>query len=288
MKIYIASIITAISIAATPALAWGDLAHEVVGLIAYRHLTPAVKTKIDLLLASDADTLTAPDIGSRATWADKYRSSHRQTAAWHFVDIEINNPDLSGACSGFPPTAPGLAASQGPAQDCVVDKIAEFAAELRDPATTLAERGLALKFLLHLVGDLHQPLHASDDSDRGGNCIGLSPPPDGEAKNLHAFWDTTVVKAIGVTPRGIAAKLNARISAKNVRAWSTGDPKAWAMESFAGVAHDAYNLPSKPTCATPGPVTLSPTYLATAGSDAAHQLEVAGVRLAFVLLTFPP
>ena len=82
---------------AGPAAAWGDLGHEVTALIAYRHLTPVSKAKVNALLASDADTLTAPDFASRATWADKYRNGHRETAAWHFVDIEIDHPDLASA-----------------------------------------------------------------------------------------------------------------------------------------------------------------------------------------------
>ena len=73
--------------AANPANAWGDLGHKVTALIAYRHLTPVAKIKVDAMLAGDADTLTAPDFASRATWADKYRNSHRGTAAWHYVKI---------------------------------------------------------------------------------------------------------------------------------------------------------------------------------------------------------
>src|SRR5277367_4333722 len=139
---------------ANPANAWGDLGHKVTALIAYRHLTPAAKAKVDAMLAADTDSLTAPDFASRATWADKYRNGHRETAAWHFVDIEIDHPDLGAACFGFP--AASQPASAGPAQDCVVDRIEEFEHELASPSTSPAERLLALKFLIHFVGDLHQ------------------------------------------------------------------------------------------------------------------------------------
>src|ERR1700744_1432499 len=141
--------------AAVPASAWGDLGHQVTALIAYRHLLPQPRARLDALLASDGDPLTAPDFASRATWADKYRNSHRETAAWHFVDIEIDHPDLSAACFGFPALGAGQAASAGPANDCVVDKIDAFERELGDPATLQAERILALKFLMHFVGDMH-------------------------------------------------------------------------------------------------------------------------------------
>ena len=267
---------------ASPAAAWGDLGHEVTALIAYRHLTPAARTKVDALLTADTDTLTPPDFASRATWADKYRNSHHETAAWHFVDIEIDHPDLSAACFGRR-SATGQLASQGQAQDCVVDKIEEFERELASPATPPAERIMALKFLMHFVGDLHQPLHASDHNDRGGNCIGLSPSPDGRDTNLHAYWDTGVVEALGGSASAIAANLNAQITPAQARAWSSGDPRAWATETFQMSVKDAYALPSRPTCADHGSVALSAAYQAQAQKDAALQLEKAGVRMATML-----
>ena len=269
--------------AAGPAAAWGDLGHKVTALIAYRHLTPAVRARVDALLASDSDGLTPPDFASRATWADKYREGHRETAAWHFVDVEIDHPDLGSACFGFPALAPGQLASQGPAQDCVVDKIDEFAAELRNPATPAAERVLALKFLIHFVGDLHQPLHASDHDDRGGNCIGLSPSPDGRSSNLHAWWDTGVVETLGASAPDIAARLEAQISPDQAKAWASGEPRAWAMESFQIARRDVYALPTRPTCGQHGSVALSAAYQATARRDAAVQLEKAGIRMAALL-----
>jgi S1/P1 Nuclease len=268
---------------ASPAAAWGDLGHEVTALLAYRHLTPAARAKVDALLASDTDTLTAPDFASRATWADKYRNGHRETAAWHFVDIEIDHPDLASACFGFPALAPGQAASQGPAQDCVVDKIEEFEAELANPATASAERVLALKFLIHFVGDLHQPLHASDHDDRGGNCIGLEPSPDGYARNLHAYWDTGAVEALGASARDIAARLDGRITLAMAREWSRGGARDWAMESFRLAQSDAYKLPARPICGQHGSIALSADYQAMAQRDAEDQIEKAGIRMAFLL-----
>jgi hypothetical protein len=268
---------------AGPAAAWGDLGHEVTGLIAYGRLTPKARVKVDALLAADADSLTAPDFASRTTWADKYRNSHRETAAWHFVDIEVDRPDLASACFGFPALGGGQLASAGPPQDCIVDKIEEFELELSNPATPQAERILALKFLMHFIGDLHQPLHAADHDDRGGNCIGLSPSPDGRDTNLHAYWDTGAVEALGGSPSAIAASLGARITPAQARAWSSGNPRAWATESFQLATKDAYALPSRPTCNDHGAVALSAAYQAEARKDAALQLEKAGVRMAVML-----
>jgi len=160
------------------ALAWGDDGHKVVALIAQSFLETDVRKRVGALLAADTDSLTAHDIASAATWADKFRDSNiggarLKTRQWHFVDIEIGEPDLDKACFNHPPIPTGTVASDGPADDCVVDKIEEFAAELANPSTDHEEQVVALKFLLHFVGDLHQPLHSSDDNDRGGKQEGI-------------------------------------------------------------------------------------------------------------------
>ena len=265
-----------------PALAWGFEGHEVVALIARAQLTPAVRAKVDAILATDADTLTQPDMTSRATWADAWRShGHRETAQWHFVDIELDGPDLKAACFGYP--APDQPASAGPADDCVVDKVREFSTELATQGTAPAERLLALKYLLHFVGDLHQPLHASDNHDRGGNCVLVSLGGQ-RTVNLHSYWDTAVVEAIGTDPATVAQQLGARITPVQRAAWSVGDPAAWAQEAF-GVARDvAYTFHSPAGCdRDAAPIALPDGYEARAKAAAATQLERAGVRLAVVL-----
>lgn len=270
------------TLASAHANAWGDLGHRVTALIAYRHLAPKARTALDALLASDTDTLTPPDFASRATWADRYRNVHRETAAWHFVDIEIDRPDITGACFAFPAIGNAKLASMGPARDCVVNKIDEFAAELRSAATPAAERLLALKFLIHLIGDVHQPLHAADHHDRGGNCIGLA-APQGHAGNLHAYWDVDVVEALGPSPEQIADKLDARLSGGEKKTWARGTAASWAMDSFDLGRRDAYALASLPTCRGRGSVALSAEYAAQAQKDAATQLLKAGIRMATVL-----
>jgi S1/P1 Nuclease len=264
------------------ACAWGDLGHKATALIAYRHLNPKARSELDTLLASDTDPLTAPDFASRATWADKYRNGHRETAAWHFIDIEIDHPDIVGACYGFPALQNGQPASAGPAEDCVVNKIDQFAAELKSTATAPAERLLALKFLIHFVGDVHQPLHAADHDDRGGNCIGLASGLR-RAHNLHAYWDVDVVEALGRSAEQIAARLDADVTPQKMALWVRGTPRDWAMESFEVARHDAYALPSLPTCQAGGSVALSAAYHAQAQQDAAALLLKSAIRLASIL-----
>ncbi len=270
------------ALGSSQAQAWGDLGHEVTALVAYRHLSPAARAALDAMLASDTDPLTPKDFAGRATWADKYRNAHRETAAWHFVDIEIDRPNLEDACFGFPALPTGQLASAGPAQDCVVNKIEEFTVELKSPSTPPAERILALKFLIHFIGDLHQPLHAADHHDRGGNCIGLIPPQGGQT-NLHAYWDVSVVEAQGHVAAQIAEQLDARLELDEIKDWSRGTPRSWAMDTFEVGRHDAYALPSTPTCQSGGSVSLSPAYLRQAEKAAVTQLLKAAVRLAAVL-----
>jgi len=265
------------------ARAWGDLGHEVTALIAYRHLTVKARTALDALLASDDDPLTKPDFASRAAWADKYRLAHRETSAWHFVDIEIEQPDMTAACFGFPALAAGQSASQGPAQDCIVNKIEEFFGELQNQTTPPAERLLALKYLIHFVGDLHQPLHAADHADRGGNCVALAPSPAGGDKNLHAYWDIGAVAALGRSAQRIAARLDADITNDDLNAWTRGNARTWALESFALGQKDAYDLAARPTCQSPGSTTLSAAYQSRAQQDAALQIEKAAIRIAGLL-----
>lgn len=111
-----------------------------------------------------------------------------------------------------------MPASSGPAEDCVVDKIEQFEAELSNPKTAAPEKVVALQFLLHFVGDLHQPLHASDDRNRGGNSKTVQSSDLGSG-NLHGFWDTQLVQALGPDPHAVSAKLIASISPVEKAAW---------------------------------------------------------------------
>ena len=268
-----------------PARAWGDEGHEIVAAIARAYLTPTAKKRINALLKSDPDTLTQPTLAPAATWADRYREANIEgsrlaTRQWHFADVELSNPDLHAACFGFPAIQQGIPASRGPAQDCVVNKILAFAAELENPATPLAEQIVALKFLLHFVGDLHQPLHLSDDHDRGGNDKRVS--AEGfKAGTLHHFWDTEFVERLGANPTRVATALRRQISQTHIQAWSQGGPMEWAMETFALGRDHAYG--KLPPANERGSYRLTDAYIDMAVHDVANQLSKAGVRLAVLL-----
>jgi hypothetical protein len=276
------------SLAGSPALAWGDRGHEIIALVADHELQPKVRAKLRAMLAADTSGLTTTDVGAEATWADKFRDSDRnttkvhytQTREWHFVDIELADGDLAAACFNHPPLPAGTTASDGPPKACVVDKIDQFLAELRDPATPAPERLLALQFLLHFVGDVHQPLHASNDHDRGGNektvtATGFS------TGNLHRFWDTEFVARLGTQPAAVAAALVKRTSARQRAAWSKGTPSDWAGDTFkVAQAHTYGKLPAP---GADGGYALTPAYVSDATATVSLQLRKAGVRLATLL-----
>ncbi|HEY5409637.1 MAG TPA: S1/P1 nuclease [Caulobacteraceae bacterium] len=281
MRALIFALAAASFLVPTVASAWGSEGHEIVAAIARDELTPQARSWVDSQLALDKDALTAPDMLSRATWADAWRGDgHRETASWHFVDIELDKPDLAAACYGFP--ASHGPASAGPAHDCVVDKINEFVSEISSPATPEPERILALKYVLHFVGDLHQPLHASDDHDRGGNCVEVA--VDGHPMNLHAYWDIAVLEPLGRDPAAAARALEGEITPAKRAAWAKGTPTDWARESYAIAKGSVYTIGSAVGCgASRVPIHLSAAYQEHAQAVAKVQLEKAGVRLAAIL-----
>lgn len=275
-----------------PGQAWGDEGHRIVGRIALPLLTPAARTQVEALLAADDDALTPPDFVSRTVWADRWRDSDRNTSKirytateqWHFVDIEIARPDLSDACAGQRPLPENTPASQGPGRDCVVDKVEQFAAELADTTLPQAERILALKFLLHFTGDLHQPLHAADNHDQGGNQVQVLYGHHRVASRLHAYWDTAVVQRIGRDEAEVAEELTETFAVERT-AWQQGKPADWALESFAAAKNIAYALPTATVPdehGTPAYV-LNEGYEQRAAETAREQLAKAGYRLAALL-----
>jgi hypothetical protein len=271
------------------AFAWGDLGHEVVMAIAWQHLTAHSKETIKSLLDKDSSTLTAKTPIAMATWADRYRSqkgpdgrdAYQHTHLWHFVDVNIDHPNLDKACFHFP-NHPGFA-SDGPSHDCVTHKIKEFSDELKrfhgsTNPTEQQEAILAMKFLVHFVGDLHQPLHAGDHHDSGGNKVKIF--FRNKQINLHHFWDTSVVLSFGSDANEIALMLNKEITPNNVVNWQKGTVVDWTKESFETakqliyepllVSHDRnfYNHQNN---------------FIEAQRIAKIQLEEAGIRLAYLL-----
>ncbi len=284
MRSHIAIFLVGLMLLLRPATGpcWGAEGHEIVGLIAEHYLEPAVRARVITLLAQDASALTrGTGIAEETTWADKFRESDRDTTqqhylktrAWHYIDIELDRPDLDEACFRHPALPPDSKASEGPADDCILDKIDEFRGELRSP-TTGAE----------------QPLHTADNHDRGGNDVrvkGAGSPPG----NLHHYWDTVFVRRLGTRADDVSRELIAGISDDDRRAWSGGSPADWAKESFQIARNHVYG-PLQHTSAHSGTgadvdprgtIALDARYEADARNIVAGQLQRAGLRLARLL-----
>jgi nuclease S1 len=276
-----------LSVVSGYACAWGDQGHEIVVLVAARYFEPGIRTRIDALLRADQTNLTATDLVHEAIWADRYRDLDRdttrlryeQTRRWHFVNTSINTGDVGAACFGHPALTAGIPALAGPAAACAVDKIDQFADELARADTPPSERRAALQFLLHLVGDIHQPLHAADDTDGGGNAKRVS------ARNiapgtLHHYWDTEFVRRLGGDANVVAETLVEKITDAQVRQWSADQPSDWALESFEVAKRQAYGRLPRPRNDI---YYLDASYTFDATRTVASQLSKAGVRLAKVL-----
>jgi hypothetical protein len=256
------------------ARAWGDEGHAIIALIAEHYLDPRVLGQVRLMLDADTSGLVADQtMAGESVWADRYRDSDRDstrlryqsTRGWHYVDIELDAPNLNRACL---------------AGNCVVAKIDQFQAELADAHAPAAERLLALQFLLHLVGDLHQPLHAADEHDQGGNLEQVDAPGLPVA-NLHRYWDVEFVRALGPDPGTVAASLIDRISTSDLQSWRSGSTADWAWESYSVAKSTSFGL--LPPAYDAHRYHLSSDYERSAVEAVRLQLERAGVRLALIL-----
>src|SRR5712691_7343404 len=298
--------IAALLLPVRASLAWGPEGHRVIAFIADQQLQksdPGVRAKILAILATDKGKgLTRNDIASEATWADVLREKSEEarsaTGAWHSARFQPDNPDLASACFGRTPLPAGYPASHGPKDNCSIDKITQFAAELKNLETSPGERLAAVQFLLNLVGDLNDPLHAIDRGDQGGECVAVqigSKPP----VRLSSYWqDVLVAEVVGSDPAKGAARIAASVPAAEAQKWAEGNPEAWALETFqtaksvtysftAGQPEGKHNFPARAgqteTCASADLYRVSPEYETKALAAVRLQLAKAGLRLARVL-----
>jgi nuclease S1 len=200
----------------------------------------------------------------------------------------------------FRQTGPGRAEARqhGPSDNCVIDKIDQFAKELRDPATSASERLMALQFLLNLIGDVHDPLYAIEHNDQTGRCTAVLPPGAKAPLRLSVYWeDTLVAEAEGTDPVKGATEILADIAPAKAKDSSGGTPENWARDSYQLAKAIIYDFPpdtgskyafttQKPEQDACGPVTLhrlDARYRDRAIAAVKEQLAKAGVRLAFVL-----
>ena len=228
---------------------WGPQGHRLVAIVAANHLSQGARTGVTALLGDES-------LADVAVWADDLRDELAQTSPWHFVNLPIDAAryDRDRDCPRQPGVAAGSRADVW--RGCVVERTRYNEQRLGDRSLDRADRAIALKFLVHLIGDLHQPFHAVG-VERGGNGIRVSVfgSPDCGYRdgtrfpcNLHALWDSELIAHRKLNDRAYAAELERQISARRWRA--SGSAAEWAMESHAlaraallperGEANEAY------------------------------------------------
>lgn len=247
---------------AFPALAsaLGQQGHRIVGHLAAAELTPRAKAEVARLLAGEAD----PTLAGVANWADDLRDNDpersKQTFRWHFINFP------RGQCQYAPPR-------DCPGGNCIIASINRNFLVVSDRKRPDAERREALKFLVHFVGDVHQPLHAGDRPDKGGNDFQVSYKREGW--NLHSVWDSLIVRERRLDPALYAWTLRRQPSLPHDPTRSSQTPALdWALESCRIVAQGAL-YPSKHV--------IDDAYLAAHRPLVEQRLRQAGSRLAAML-----
>jgi hypothetical protein len=257
------------------AFAWGDQGHRVVCEIAFHEAAADTRTRIDALIGSAGETGPFSEL---CIWPDHPRKRDDE----HYVNLARDAQAIGTAACPL-------------ADRCVVAAIGKDMAILADPANSELARLIALKFLGHFVGDVHQPLHVSFQDDRGGNSVDTTGVC---GSSLHSAWDTCLVKkAVGTNPRAAAFALEAEITAADHAAWVQSAPVDWANESFAIAIATGTNYCTSGAISceyTPGneqfdpgeqerKVTIDAAYVARSTPIIRDRLKRAGVRLAHLL-----
>ena len=270
-----------------PALAYWETGHQTVARIAAAHLTPSARATVARILGvADTPEAVADALAQASTWADEVKND-TNTGPWHYIDLtlEDHKSDIPLRCKD---------------DNCAPGRIRLFAAQLksRHADARWSERD-ALRFLVHFVGDIHQPLHAISDADLGGNCERLEPPVE-TAKNLHALWDGGIIKAMDEDDKALAASLEQDIrsmSGTRQAEMAAGNQDDWTWESHELAMQDVYyklHIPIEPPIfpakcdEAPAAITdfrpqVDALYVDSMKPVIREQLMKAGLRLARML-----
>jgi hypothetical protein len=249
----------------SPTRAWGCEGHQVIALLAEKQLSPHALAMVNQILTDSPIDVSlnryckeggVDPMADSSTWADDFRTQHPETGPWHYIDIPLGTTqrDIEKFCE--------------PREGCVTRAIADQLAILRSSEIDPRKKADALRFLIHFVGDLHQPLHATTNNDQGGNCVPVAyfdalpqlrnPQTETYAPNLHGIWDVNILAraTTGKTVDQVASDLDQSFQVK-IAHWQKGsaDIDAWAWESYQLAAKKVYGkLPVRIPVEAPQPV----------------------------------
>ena len=258
-----------------PALAYWQYGHETIARIAMVNVKPETRARVLALLRHSAllDTPTCPAAtpADAAVWPDCVKSlggRFKKTFAWHYQDVEICQPfELKDACKDG---------------NCVSAQIEKDIRILKDRHHSTKDRLTALVFLMHFVGDLHQPLHAGEDHDAGGNKVaasyGIYSAPH---FNLHSIWDGPLAERAITTGPSLIRRYPAAEKAK----LQAGTVTDWSRQSWEVAKDDVYpSVMGDKACGDePSHVTMDEATIEKEVPIARLQVKRAGLRLAKVL-----
>lgn len=236
------------------AFPWYDKGHSVVALIAEANLTPEARKGVRKVLPADTTLADA------AIWPDHDGRNIGDFNPLHYVSIAENAEGYEQA-------------RDCPERDCMVEALKWFLTNLADKNAPMIVKRMALRYVAHLVGDMHQPLHAGRLKDRGGTEIKVS--YKGQTTNLHYFWDTDLVEMEPGSPAEVAQRLGAAITSEDRLRWQRGGPVQWTDESLMLARSRAYPVGES--------VELSDQYVEMARPVVRTRLVQAGIRLAWLL-----
>lgn len=255
LRVPLASVLLVMLMLPFDASAWSAFGHRLVGELAATELTPQARAQVAELLRGEAE----PTLAGVSTWADQIRENDpdlgKRSARWHYLNLP------EGTCDFVPERD----CRNG---DCVIGAIERQAAILADTGRPRAERVQALKFVVHFVGDVHQPMHAGLASDRGGNDVQVNLA--GTGMNLHSLWDRELLASRGAQEQDHVRVLQ-RLPTRDI---APSSPRAWARESC--------ELRSQPGVYPPS-AKIGPDYVTRWRPLAETRVRVAGHRLAHVL-----
>ncbi len=251
-----------VAILTAPLLGWSFAAtgHHLVAQVCELELTTATRQAV-------SDLLTSQTLAEVSTWADEERTRDRSTSTWHYVDYNIKSGRIEPEHAKDP---------------TILDAISSNSVALRRAESTLT-RQRALKFLVHFIGDLHQPLHCADNNDAGGNKTQVI--LGGKEERLHRVWDGPIVENMltnrysGKPLDEVATLLHQKYLAQKA-AITSGTPESWARESHEIAKNHVYNLPP---ASDNKPPLLTEEYLRQSDEVIERQLAKAGFRLAHLL-----
>jgi hypothetical protein len=291
-SIVVVILLSAVTVPPTSAWAWGNEGHRIICQIAFERLTPAAKTLVSNIFAdrtevkdpfANCSSCVNDKLDGRfmtfqegCIWADESRTdTFKDTYEYHYINVPqaSSTLDLTRDCAAL---------------DCAVVAIQRNARYVALPPSSSSRekerRYLALRFLGHFVGDLHQPLHVGNAEDLGGNLIDVKWDTGTTQVNrtLHGVWDTDILKRAGLTDEATDGHaLNTEITAAELTAWQTFDVAGWAQESLTH-AHNRGYVQANGSPIVDGSV-LSDDYFDLAKPIVVERLKQAGVRLAHLI-----